>query len=690
MKGKRFLATISFSALISLYVTLKMPKNIFNVSLALFALFILIHRFTSNKFTKEMIVSFVSIVLAAVYLNAYNWNLMTKINSYNNVADTVRTGVIKEVRGEGAGRNYVVRLDDINNENIRNFSVIVYTPEDFEKGDTIEMIGKYRNFSPKSNFLYNYSKSIFGYFNAYKIHTTEGKANINHIFNDLRRLLTHKNEEWYAPESLSIANAMGLGDKSGLDDETVKAFRVTGISHALVVSGLHVGFVTLAVSLMLGIIPIKKKIKNIITCIFLIVFMGIIGFTPSVIRAGVLAIAFLLGRNFIVEIDNYTILGIIIFFTLLINPYSAVNASLLLSYCAYFGVMYAVQICVERKYGKIKSSLLVSTMAVLFTSPVMSMMNMDVTLLSPIFNLICAPIIMVICTLSFFIPIFMYVPIVNLIARFILLPINKIAIYTLLFFTEFVKENFSFAVIDINNEIMRFSIWIIAVLCVIASVRFTKKRMGEIFIVAVYLISFLCYHNLNNGVIEVKVFDGSKEPSYAISYNDENYLILSENINEKKLSYFIKKYEKDNFKQIIYCGEEEPEFTTLRKYSEDIVLLNTNKSLKNDIFSINSTIAKDEMIYIINMDNVIFGFSHNKSNLDNNPFDFYFLGSDTPENIDSENSYYFYPAIKSNKEIIDKYKIQQLYDVLTIKIKNGKYYILKDVKNFGNQLQNYG
>ena len=90
----------------------------------------------------------------------------------------------------------------------------------------------------------------------------EEKATINKVFNDISVKLKDNSYRIFNYRYSSVAVAMGLGDKNILDVDTVNAFNFTGISHVLVVSGLHVGFIVFVLNKLMKFIPLKKKIKS--------------------------------------------------------------------------------------------------------------------------------------------------------------------------------------------------------------------------------------------------------------------------------------------------------------------------------------------------------------------------------------------------------------------------------------------
>lgn len=98
--------------------------------------------------------------------------------------------------------------------------------------------------------------------------------------------------------------------------------------------------------IIIGITTLLKKIKlskykiNIICGIFLILFMFLTGFTPSVVRACIMA-----GLGIIAEIVHrknnvLNSMCLALFITLIYNPYNIRNISVLLSYGGVIGIVF--------------------------------------------------------------------------------------------------------------------------------------------------------------------------------------------------------------------------------------------------------------------------------------------------------------------------------------------------------------
>ena len=92
-----------------------------------------------------------------------------------------------------------------------------------------------------------------------------------------------------------VAGVM-FGDKSNLKKEVTAVFRKAGISHILAVSGLHAGIIMGALCFVFK--KVKRKIRLPILYIFLIMLVILSGFSPSVLRAGLMMAIFLFADTF--------------------------------------------------------------------------------------------------------------------------------------------------------------------------------------------------------------------------------------------------------------------------------------------------------------------------------------------------------------------------------------------------------
>ncbi len=188
--------------------------------------------------------------------------------------------------------------------------------------------------------LYNALKGNVGHITCNNIKITESKYNLD--FGDVVRNYINKKVFSFKAEDdvKGFIIAVLTGDKNFLDEDTVNAFSMCGISHIIAISGLHVG---IFLSLFLGLSGIfgKKKIARFVFAVLLVMFYTIlVGGRASVIRAGIMAImgvAFLCLRKRSDPLINLSTAGLIICMT---NPFYSVDAGFILSFAATFIIVF--------------------------------------------------------------------------------------------------------------------------------------------------------------------------------------------------------------------------------------------------------------------------------------------------------------------------------------------------------------
>lgn len=129
--------------------------------------------------------------------------------------------------------------------------------------------------------------------------------------------------------------AMVTGDKGGIDSNLSTALRRAGISHLVAVSGMHVCFLVGFLTCLVGRDPRRRAL----VCIPALVFFTLaVGGAPSVTRACCLQLAVLLAELLGRETEPWTSLFGTLAFLLLLDPFSAANVGLQLSFAAVAGI----------------------------------------------------------------------------------------------------------------------------------------------------------------------------------------------------------------------------------------------------------------------------------------------------------------------------------------------------------------
>lgn len=282
---------------------------------------------------------------------------------------------------------------------------------DLQPGDRISTIAHVSLASRSvrgEEITYYTSKGIFLTAKAYGQLQVERPERIpvTYLGPQLTRALGQSVHQVFPAQTRGLFQALITGDKSGLDESFESSLQRTGLSHVVVVSGMHLAYLSALIGLLLG--PGRKR-TALVTIPFVLVVAAMAGFTPSIVRAAVMLIMLQLAPIFGREGDGPTSLCFALLLLLIQNPYCAASISLQLSFGAVCGIMLLTVPLQQRMmqvvgYTKPDSRLkklwnrvcrfitgvvAASLGAMVFTVPVLVVCFGKISLISPISNLLC-------------------------------------------------------------------------------------------------------------------------------------------------------------------------------------------------------------------------------------------------------------------------------------------------------------
>lgn len=318
---------------------------------------------------------FYLIIIISIISNSI---ILLKEKNYHNIYEIPKEieveGVITENKDEKQYSNfYVINSLKINNDSQKvNFkfyiSVDKKEKQQLEYGDKIVIKGIYqkpqfsRNYNGFDYSSYLKTKNIYGTINVKKINILE-KNCANKILtfaNNINLKIKEKSKNRLTEEEYQIFCGLILGDTKNLEENIKEDFRLSSMSHILAVSGLHISYIIIGVNIFTKKI-FGKKFGSLVTSIFLILYMCMVGFYPSVIRATIMGISMLLS-DIIAHRKNDFISSIScsILIILISNPYAIFNIGFQLSYAGVIGIimfntnMYMLLNCIKIKNKKWK------------------------------------------------------------------------------------------------------------------------------------------------------------------------------------------------------------------------------------------------------------------------------------------------------------------------------------------------
>jgi ComEC/Rec2-related protein len=205
-----------------------------------------------------------------------------------------------------------------------------------------------------------------------------------------------------ANRSLLLAFLGGL--KTRLGREVEDAFKRCGIYHLLALSGLHLGILAGIIGAILILLRVPLTAREIIVVAILVFYVKLVGSRPSLVRALILTVVFVIALSLRRRHLSINALGVAGFFSLFFNPSWLFNLGFQLSYLATFGILALFPIIAKIRVPKILRypfySLLVSLSAQIFTTPLLLFTFGWVSPLGLFFNLVFVPLLALILTES--------------------------------------------------------------------------------------------------------------------------------------------------------------------------------------------------------------------------------------------------------------------------------------------------
>lgn len=144
------------------------------------------------------------------------------------------------------------------------------------------------------------------------------------------------------PSQQGIAEALLLGWKENVDDQTTQQFRTAGIAHLLCVSGLHVGIVAWLAGLLFigwGWRRWQRVVKGFVQIAIVWLFVFITGMAPSTLRAGVMFTLLIIGQMLTRKAYILNNLATSAVLLLCVDPMLLFDIGFQLSYAAVLGIV---------------------------------------------------------------------------------------------------------------------------------------------------------------------------------------------------------------------------------------------------------------------------------------------------------------------------------------------------------------
>ena len=252
-----------------------------------------------------------------------------------------------------------------------------------------------------------------------------------------RDFLAERIENQLPEREAKLGMSYLLGMKSGLDKKLSEDLKTVGLTHIVVASGAHLSILVEIARKIFG--RLSRFSGLLFSVLFILFFMCMVGWTSSILRAGVMAILTLASWYVGRKIAPLRLILIVMAFTLMLNPMFLTSLGWLLSFASYAGIMLlgpsiSKFFYGDKKPGFIASVILTTIAATLMTLPITLYYFGQVSIISLVANLVILPTLPYAMGLTFFAGIFAGVPGVEMVFSFLAEKILSFHISTVEFF----------------------------------------------------------------------------------------------------------------------------------------------------------------------------------------------------------------------------------------------------------------
>ena len=143
----------------------------------------------------------------------------------------------------------------------------------------------------------------------------------------------------HSPREAGLLRCILLGERGAVDAETERTFRMSGLSHLLTVSGLHVMVLLGGLWIAMRFLLVPEKVSAAIIIVAAVLYAAMAGLQPSVVRATVVMVIVAAGLFVGRRPDMLNALAVAVLVLLVANPDEVFFAGFQLSFISVLGLV---------------------------------------------------------------------------------------------------------------------------------------------------------------------------------------------------------------------------------------------------------------------------------------------------------------------------------------------------------------
>lgn len=480
LKRPMFFASVAsaFVAMISVY------SFVLAVFIAAFAVLTFIFAVVKGKFKYLPIVIIFLFFVASLL---FQFKKINKINLNSGKTFYGEFTVLSEIKDCGKYVTYTLKSNsnDIIPAGTKCFA-FDYSGTPLNTGDIISAEIKLNAIKQDSIYrLYDYGNSVYATANVKTVNALNKSDVLYKTAASIRKYIKNTVSSVADGDIAGFLLAVTTGDKSLLSDKFENSIKSTGVSHVVVVSGMHLAIIMSALFFLTDRLFYNKYLRSFISVAAIFAISAVCGFTMSILRAGQMFIIAGLAPVFNRENDSLNSLLAAVTAVLAVSPFSVFNISFQLSVLSTLAIVWVApfyfQLIVNR--FKIKSRVFkvflsavsVSVFAMIFTMPIAVKEFGYVSLISPVTNLLITYAVTLVLVLNISGIILSVIPILNILSNCVFGAAKIFATYIVFIINKISKIPVTIAILPQNSYLI-FAAVIFAIIAFMYFYNFSKKR----------------------------------------------------------------------------------------------------------------------------------------------------------------------------------------------------------------------
>lgn len=390
-------------------------------------------------FSSLATISISCLAFSLLFITVSKTEYSSAMNLVSSDTNEIKAKIISNPEISGGRYYYILKLSELNNQPFEG-KLRYLSNERLSLEPHSELVINTLEIYPlgKTDSIWHVSRKAQGlYIGAYgeiQSATSPASKNLHYYILKLQNYISNTIMKTIPGQEGALLLGLLLGNTDHINHSNYANSKITGITHLFSVSGLHVSLWSLFVAFLLKKTGLKNRSQKIISMGFLFFIVALTGFTPPALRAGIMLCTLFMGDLILKDADALNSLGLALLIMLIINPFSARNISLILSFSAALGILlFTARIegffraklkKLPLKHGKKAISMLIPSLAVSFSVIISSLPWMiyffgAVSIIAPLANLFVilpSSVAMVLTGLAlFFSPIkFIFQPLITL------------------------------------------------------------------------------------------------------------------------------------------------------------------------------------------------------------------------------------------------------------------------------------